>query len=267
MPTLPPLPVTVNWMGIIGKTALYVSYFLIALAILAGLWFIWQAFKYKISVKYWELYGSSKNGTFSVGSLKSNRFKWDKKNTVWRPLWPLFNRIDVKPFDPEYIHPGNRVYAFKLGQVFMPGRLNTHFQQLHERVGLYAKIGTANPGFEFVSVDDIDFSGYVPLRIGGGLSEASVRGSLDPMPTHWDKWLQSQIHENTIEFATENWWDQNKHLVMIITVSAICCVMVVGSAWLIYKMMVMGRPEASQLTSALKGFASSVGGNTGGPAG
>ena len=70
------------------------------------------------------MFGSGKDGVFSIGKKKKNRFKWIKKRTAWKPMLPLFNKQEVEPFDSEYIYPGNQVYAFCLNGEWIPGRVN-----------------------------------------------------------------------------------------------------------------------------------------------
>jgi hypothetical protein len=80
------------------------------------------SFNYKVTV--YPLYGSSKDGIFSVQQPKKNKVKWVKHNTAWRKMWPLFNSKDIEPFDAEYIYPGKRIIAFELNNEWVPGRIN-----------------------------------------------------------------------------------------------------------------------------------------------
>ena len=79
---------------------------------------------YKIKVIEFPMYGSGKDGVFSLDKMKTNRFKWNKTKTAWIPLKPFGNKIEVQPFDSEYIYPGNRVYAFTMNGQYAPGRIN-----------------------------------------------------------------------------------------------------------------------------------------------
>lgn len=88
-------------------------------------------FNYKVTV--YPLYGSSKDGIFSVQQPKSNKVKWIKKHTAWRKMWPLFNNKDIEPFDAEYIYPGKRIIAFELNNEWIPGRININKDETHIR--------------------------------------------------------------------------------------------------------------------------------------
>ena len=80
------------------------------------------SFNYKVTV--YPLYGSSKDGIFSIQTPKTNKIKFIKKGTAWRSMYPLFNNKDREPFDAEYIYPGKRIIAFELNGDWIPGRIN-----------------------------------------------------------------------------------------------------------------------------------------------
>lgn len=123
MPSLN-LPVTIDWFGMFGKIAYWFGYSLLAAGVAGGVGaaYYWTSFKNPVTV--FPLYGSGKDGIFSVGKAKTNRIKWIKNKTAWKKLYPLFNRKELEPFDSEYIYPGNKMYAFELNDEWIPGRIN-----------------------------------------------------------------------------------------------------------------------------------------------
>lgn len=107
-----------------GDIIYWLGYALLGIVLLGvfGVAYYFLTFNYKVTV--FPIYGSSKDGIFSVQSPKKNRVKWIKKQTAWRKMWPIFNHKDIEPFDAEYIYPGKRIYAFELNNEWIPGRIN-----------------------------------------------------------------------------------------------------------------------------------------------
>lgn len=102
------------WGGIILGSTLILVFF----------YFIIHYISFDHNMTYWELYGSGKDGIFSIGKQKNNQVKWVKNKTAWRTLFPLFNKNDIEPFDSEYLYPGKKIYAFKINNIHIPGRIN-----------------------------------------------------------------------------------------------------------------------------------------------
>lgn len=110
--------------GAFGDAMYWLGYIVLAVIMLAvmGVAYYFLTFTHKVMV--FPIYGSGKDGVFSVQKPKSNRIKWIKDQTAWRKMWPLFNNKDIEPFDAEYIYPGKRIYAFELNNEWIPGRVN-----------------------------------------------------------------------------------------------------------------------------------------------
>lgn len=110
--------------GSFGSAIYWLGYGLLSIVTVGilGVAYHFISFNYKVTV--FPLYGSGKDGVFSIEKQRSNRVKWIKKKTAWRKMWPLFNREEIEPFDQEYIYPGKRVYAFELNNEWFPGRVN-----------------------------------------------------------------------------------------------------------------------------------------------
>ena len=110
--------------GYISQIMYYAGIALGSAISLTTLYFIWHMLSFRIKATIFPLYGSGKDGVFSVGLPKGNKIKWVNKKTAWRSLWPLFNKVDREPFDSEMIYPGNRIYVFSLNDEWSPGRIN-----------------------------------------------------------------------------------------------------------------------------------------------
>jgi len=110
--------------GIFTQIFFWIGWSLVGLLVLGVLVAVYYWMTFNIKVVTWELYGSGKDGVFSFGKKKMNRVRWINKKTAWRPLFPLFNRMELEPFDSEYVYPGKQIYAFILNEKWFPGRIN-----------------------------------------------------------------------------------------------------------------------------------------------
>lgn len=108
----------------IAKAIYWGGVVLISGVILTIFYLVYHWWTFNIIMTYWELYGSGKDGIFSIGNRKTNRLKKVKEGTAWKTFKPWFNRKEHEPFDSEFIYPGNQVYAFKFGDVYIPARIN-----------------------------------------------------------------------------------------------------------------------------------------------
>lgn len=123
MATIPGIE-SINYWGIFIETAKWIFYIVGGLMVAGISWAAIHLFSFPIKCRYWEVYGSGKDGILSVTGSKTNRFKWNKEKSSWKPLKPFFNKIEVEPFDSEYIYPGKQVYAFKFNETYHPGRID-----------------------------------------------------------------------------------------------------------------------------------------------
>jgi len=114
----------INWMGGVSQVIYWVFYAMIGLFIIIAMVAVYYWLSYKIKVDVYPLYGSGKDGVFSVGKRKSNKVKWSKDKSSWQKLYPLFNKKKLEPFDDEFIYPGKKIIAFELNQQWFPGRIN-----------------------------------------------------------------------------------------------------------------------------------------------
>jgi len=112
----------VDFAGTFNTAMYWMGYGIGALMIIAVL----AAFMYFMGFKYKMLYfpvRGNVNNNLTVDRAKRNKFKWNKSKTAWKPLYPLFNKQQVEPFKNEYIYAGNQLYAFKVGENYLPAEL------------------------------------------------------------------------------------------------------------------------------------------------
>lgn len=111
--------------GSVFASVLYwLGYGLLGIALIAVMLVTYHLLSFSYKVTVYPIYGSGKDGVFSVQKPKKNRVKWIKHQTAWRKMWPLFNRKEIEPFDAEFIYPGKRIIAFELNNEWVPGRVN-----------------------------------------------------------------------------------------------------------------------------------------------
>ena len=119
-----PILAGVNWASLFGGVAKYLGYGLF-IGITAGVVFIiFYLTQFTIKAEVFKLYGSGTDGVFAFSKPKKNRIKWIKNKTAWKPLYPLMNKMEIEPFDQEYMLPGNSIKAFDFNGAWIPGRIN-----------------------------------------------------------------------------------------------------------------------------------------------
>ena len=77
----------------------------------------------------------------------------------------------------------------------------------------------------------------------------------------------AELKQNEQEFKAENFWENNRQMIMTIGTVLICAVLMGLVAWMVYKMVMMGRSDGQMLTNALNNFAERFGGTTTRPPG
>ncbi len=129
MPSLIPGLEAIDMSGSVSQIMYWAGIFIISGLVLGGLWAVYYYVQYNIKVKVVKLYGSNKDGQFAFGKETSNRAKWVNNRQAWRSLFPLFNKKNRSPIDPEYIYPGNACYVFDLDGEWIPGRRNINIKE------------------------------------------------------------------------------------------------------------------------------------------
>lgn len=124
MTSLVPLMDKIDWWSIIGQMVYWIGIILLAGIIIFIMIALFYLLQFRIKVTEYPMYGSGKDGIFSIGKPKKNRIKWINNKSGWKSLYPLFNKNEIQPFDSEYIYPGNHVYTFVLNDKWIPGRVN-----------------------------------------------------------------------------------------------------------------------------------------------
>ena len=202
------LPFDVNIGAAVLKFAYYTGYIFLGLAVVAVLGAIWYLTSFPIRVTIFPLYGGGNEGSYSFGKPKKNSIKWVRGRTAWKKMWPLLNREELEPFDSSLIYPGNRIYVFEINDKWVPAKLQLNSES-------ETKDGK------------------------------TIYGSADikPVPYYIRNWQSLQHKKHAAEFAMNDWWNDNKHLIFMIVTMAICLGMVLVTVWLTYKWVAPGRQD------------------------
>jgi uncharacterized membrane protein len=112
----------INWSGMLSNIMMYVGIILLVIVLTIVGWFILHITSFRIKATVYPIFGGA-NGSLSIGKQTGQRFKWNKEKTKWKMLYPYFNKKEIEPFDPEYIHEGSKIYCFKIGQDYIPAEI------------------------------------------------------------------------------------------------------------------------------------------------
>lgn len=204
-----------------GQVAYWFGMFLIIIVLAAAFIAVYYFTAFPINATIFPLYGSGKDGIFSVGVRKKNKVKWVNNRTAWRSMYPLFNKVDRDPFDSEFIYPGKKksrdIYVFELNDQWFPGRIN---------------------------IDK---------------TEDEIRAEINPVPYHVRNWQSLQHKKNAIEFAKTSFWEQNKGFFITLGVVAMCCILTGFVLWLSFKYASGSREDARMISDAIRSFAGAGG--------
>ena len=83
---------TANWTGIVGQAMYWILLILMVIFLIMVFVAIYFYISHDIKATVFPLYGSGKDGIFSIGKPKTNRIKKIKKGNIWKSLFPLFNK-------------------------------------------------------------------------------------------------------------------------------------------------------------------------------
>jgi flagellar basal body-associated protein FliL len=96
---------------------------------------------------------------------------------------------------------------------------------------------------------------WVPGRINITQTEEALRAEINPVPYYVRNWQSLEHKKNAEEFAKDDFWSQNKTLIMVILAVFACCTMAVLTIYFTYKFAGAGRADISAITSMMQGLA------------
>lgn len=113
---------TIPWGGFLSKIMYWAGYAIVITIVIAVFYAIWWYTSYPYKMTYWPVTGNV-NGAVSADRPRRNKVKWNKAKTAWRVMMPWGNKKEIEPFQPDHIYPGRNLYAFKLGEAYLPAQL------------------------------------------------------------------------------------------------------------------------------------------------
>lgn len=76
-------------------------------------------------------------------------------------------------------------------------------------------------------------------------------GEINPVPYHIRQWEALQHKKNAIEFAKQDWWSENRTIVMALIAVGICCALGAFTVWITYKFAAPSAGQMEALTTAI----------------
>lgn len=215
-----------GWLAIANTLIYWFGIFLIIAGSAALCFFIvhYLSFDFKVNSGYELLF--KQDGTPYLGKRRVNRFKWNKHKTAWRPLWPLFNKIEFPAFPLDCIQPGKMVDAARL--------IDGRWVPLFERT---------TPMMEDVKND----AGEV---IGQRLTH--VVNDYVPIPHQLKEAAILEIKRIEIETKNESDWEKNKPLLIMMATVLFCLILCGVTIYFTFQ-------YANGFASELKGVGSTIG--------
>jgi len=104
-----------------------------------------------------------------------------------------------------------------------------------------------------ITVFNLD-GNWIPGEIAIDKSGAEIKVELKPVPYYIRNWQSLQHKKHAREFAKQDWWSENKMLVMAVITVAICCALGAATVWMTYKFAAPSADQISSLTQAISGI-------------
>lgn len=102
---------------------------------------------------------------------------------------------------------------------------------------------------------------WVPGRININKNEDKLKAEISPVPYYVRRWQSLQHKKNAQEYAEHNSWEDNKHMIITISVIILCLILCGATVYFTYKFGIP-KGEINNLANALKSMVEvpSVGG-------
>ena len=243
----------VDWFNIagIGQIMYYVGIGFLALIILAAFGIALYVMQFRIKATIIPMYGSGTDGVFSFGKTKKNRVKWVNNKTAWKSLFPLFNKVEREPFSSEFIYPGNQIYVYELENEWAPGRQNISVE-VNQLEG-EDKQRVEEEVLEWLK-KKYPTSSWVVGEINVNLTEEQVRAKINPVPFYVRNWQSLTYRKHEIEYAKQDFWTQNKYLIITLGVVAFCCILCGAVIYFTFEFAGGAKQSMDLLSSAIQGM-------------
>ena len=82
----------------------------------------------------------------------------------------------------------------------------------------------------------------------------TIQATIKPVPHYLRNWQSLEHKKNAIEFAKDDWWDNNKNFVYMIMAVGFCCVLCGVTIYFSYEFATGGTAAISNLASKIDGM-------------
>lgn len=100
---------------------------------------------------------------------------------------------------------------------------------------------------------------WVPGRINVNRTEKEIRAEINPVPYFVRNWQSLQYRKHEIEFAKQNFWTENKQLLVTLAVIACVCILCGATVYFTYEFAGGAKESMDVLSSAIKGIGNIAG--------
>lgn len=95
---------------------------------------------------------------------------------------------------------------------------------------------------------------WIPGRININKTEDEIRAEVNPIPYYVRNWLAAEDKIDDSEFSKDDFWNNNKMLIMTIIAVAVCCALAGVTIYFTYQFATPGTEAMNNLASSLKNF-------------
>jgi len=100
---------------------------------------------------------------------------------------------------------------------------------------------------------------WIPGRINVNKTESQIRCEINPVPYYVRNWQSLQYRKHEIEFSKQDFWTENKQLLVTLGCIAICAGICIATIYFTYEFAGGASEKMDAMTSAIKGIGNIAG--------
>ena len=180
---------------------------LCCVAMVAFFFLHFVSYRYKTRDAYELLFDES--GRPYRGKSLKNRFKWNKNKTAWRPLFPLFNKIEFPAFPPESIMRDRFVCGARLPNgLWIPA--TTHLNIVKDVV-------------------EVEEDGEKKTK-----EVVWAAQEFSPFPHYLSEHYYVELQKTEQEYQTKNKWEEARPFIIFVACCLFCLVLCGATIYFTY---------------------------------
>lgn len=94
---------------------------------------------------------------------------------------------------------------------------------------------------------------WVPGRINVNKTEDEIRAEINPVPYYVRNWQSLQYRKHELEFAKQDFWTENKQLLVTLSVVAFCCILCGAVIYFTFQFAGGAKESMDFLSTAIQG--------------